>query len=251
MNAIIGYTGFVGSNLINQWKFDYMFNSKNISEITNHEYDIVVCAGISSLKWMANKNPYEDFNKIHELIETIKNIKCERFVLISTIDVYEKTSNNPDLTKCTIAHHFYGINRSYAEKEIQKIFGEKSLIIRLPAVFGNNLKKNVIFDLLNNTLQGKINLCDTYQWYNIEDLGADLGAILSAKDLSEINLFSEPIILKEIVESFFEVDTDKTYYDCDIATTYNLNVGIDELLYWRSKKMIMDDLKRYIQSWKK
>ena len=36
MNALIGYTGFVGSNISNQIKFDFLFNSKNIHEILNN-----------------------------------------------------------------------------------------------------------------------------------------------------------------------------------------------------------------------
>ena len=250
MDAIIGYTGFVGSNLVNQRRFDFMFNSKNISEITNHEYDIVVCAGISSLKWMAIKDPVEDFIKIENLIESIRNVKCNRFVLISTIDVYEKTSDNPNLSKCTSNHHAYGVNRCNAEDQMKKIFGEKLLIIRLPAVFGRNLKKNVLFDLLNNNIRGKINLCDKYQWYNIKWLCEDLGAILGSENLSEINLFSEPIMLKEIVETFFDPDPDKTYHDCDTATTYNLNSGIEKLPYWSSKKVIMIEIKTFIKQHK-
>ena len=32
-DALIGYSGFIGSNLINQREFSFLFNSKNISDI--------------------------------------------------------------------------------------------------------------------------------------------------------------------------------------------------------------------------
>ena len=32
MNALVGYTGFVGSNLYENGSFDSVFNSKNISD---------------------------------------------------------------------------------------------------------------------------------------------------------------------------------------------------------------------------
>ena len=96
MNAIIGYTGFVGSNLIEKMKFDYKFNTININDITDHEYDLVICASIPSSKWAANKNPKNDLDNIIELTNALKNVKCDYFILISTIDVFEKTSNNPD-----------------------------------------------------------------------------------------------------------------------------------------------------------
>ena len=32
-NALIGYTGFIGKNLMSQIKFDSFYNSKNINDI--------------------------------------------------------------------------------------------------------------------------------------------------------------------------------------------------------------------------
>ena len=32
-SAIIGYTGFIGGNLVNQYHFDQFYNSKNIESI--------------------------------------------------------------------------------------------------------------------------------------------------------------------------------------------------------------------------
>jgi putative intracellular protease/amidase len=58
--ALIGYTGFVGSNLQTQIKFDDFYNSKNIQDIKNKEYDVVYCAGAPAANWIANQKPTED-----------------------------------------------------------------------------------------------------------------------------------------------------------------------------------------------
>ena len=69
MNALIGHTGFVGSNLLETMSFECRFNSININEILDNKYDLVVCSGIPSLKWYANKNPDEDLENIKNLVD--------------------------------------------------------------------------------------------------------------------------------------------------------------------------------------
>lgn len=250
MNAIVGHTGFVGSNLIEGFRFHHMFNTVNINDITNHEYDLVVCAGIPSLKWAANKNPKDDLDNIIELTNILKNVKTNYFILISTIDVFEKISNNPDLVKCSEFHHPYGFNRYYAEEKLRQTFGDNLMIIRLPAVFGDNLKKNILFDLLNNKIHNKINLCDKYQWYDVRELSRDI-TFLFGGGISEINLFSEPISMKEIIDDFFIVSPENLYSDCDSATTYDLISRVEYPKYWDSKYAIMDKMKKFIKDYGK
>ena len=40
-NAIFGYSGFVGSYLTKYFKFDYLYNSKNIEESKNKKFDTI------------------------------------------------------------------------------------------------------------------------------------------------------------------------------------------------------------------
>ena len=44
--ALIGYTGFVGSNLLNQYEFTACYNSKNIQEIHGKDYDLCICVRV-------------------------------------------------------------------------------------------------------------------------------------------------------------------------------------------------------------
>ena len=145
MKGIIGYTGFVGSNLDNQIKFDEKYNSKNIDEIRGKEFDIVYCAGVSAVKWFANQNPEKDIAGINSLIENLKTIKTRIFVLISTIDIYPEFENiNEDTLPNISKQDAYGKNRYYLENWVKNNF-ENYLIVRLPALFGKGLKKNFIY----------------------------------------------------------------------------------------------------------
>lgn len=246
MNALIGYTGFVGSNLLEKINFEHLFNSKNIKSIVNQKYDLVICSGIPSAKWMANNNPVEDLENIKLLINCLYKIKCNKLILISSIDVFQKTFDNPTLIKCNETHHPYGYNRYYAEIEIKKYFRDKLIIVRLPAIFGKNLKKNVLYDLINNKFYKKLNLCDTYQWYDIKDLADDLEFIYMS-NMSEINLFGEPISMEEIVKEFFAVDLNNMFYDSQNSIKYDLNVSTDYLIdYWITKNETMEKLKNFL-----
>lgn len=63
IDALIGYTGFVGKEIKNQKNFQKFYNSKNINKIKNNNFDLVVCAGAPGLKWYANKYPNDDKKK--------------------------------------------------------------------------------------------------------------------------------------------------------------------------------------------
>lgn len=73
-NALIGYSGFVGSSLTRQQEFRYFYRSTNISEIRKKSFQTVVCAGVSALKWKANKNPEEDKRSIGALIGNLSTM---------------------------------------------------------------------------------------------------------------------------------------------------------------------------------
>jgi hypothetical protein len=89
MDILVGYTGFVGSNLITQCRFDKLYNSKNIFEAYNTNPDLCIYAGIRAEKYLANTNSEKDYELVLEAIGNIKKINPKRLVLISTIDVYK------------------------------------------------------------------------------------------------------------------------------------------------------------------
>ncbi len=148
--ALIGYTGFVGSNLCEQYSYTDFYNSKNIHEIEGRHYDLIVCAGIPATMWLANNKPEEDLEQILKLTDLLRSCTCERFVLISTIAIYDAQQKgmNEDSTDMLETQLAYGKNRYRAEREIAQAFPQHH-ILRLPALFGPHIKKNFLYDLCN------------------------------------------------------------------------------------------------------
>ena len=149
MKSLVGYTGFVGSNLVLQTSFDSIYNSKNIKDAYNTNPDLLIYSGIRAEKFLANKEPERDYAIIQEAIGNIIKINPKTLVLISTIDVYNNPVNvDEDTVIDTENHHAYGLNRYLVEEWVEKNY-EKYLIVRLPGLYGKNIKKNFIFDLIN------------------------------------------------------------------------------------------------------
>ena len=62
--ALFGYSGFVGSNILQFYKIDEFYNSKNITSAINKDFDIVYFCGVPANKWYANKYSQEDLDII-------------------------------------------------------------------------------------------------------------------------------------------------------------------------------------------
>jgi hypothetical protein len=73
------------------------------------------------------------------------------------------------------------------------------IIIRLPALFGDGLKKNALYDLLNNNEPEKIIGENEYQWYNINWLNQDINLLLENDFHGLINFCSQPISMISII----------------------------------------------------
>lgn len=95
MKALVGYTGFVGSNLYTSGDFDAAYNSKNIQEAYGTCPDLLVYAGLRAEKYLANNAPEKDMEQIIEAEQNIKKIRPKKLVLISTIDVFKEPRKLP------------------------------------------------------------------------------------------------------------------------------------------------------------
>jgi len=148
-STLVGFTGFVGSNLAKSHKFDNLYNSQNITDAFKINHDLVVYAGVRAEKFLANSNPEADFRNIETAITNLKGINPKKFVLISTIDVYEKTFGvDEDYQIDSSKLQPYGKNRYFLEQWVENNIKDH-LIVRLPALFGDGLKKNFLFDIIN------------------------------------------------------------------------------------------------------
>jgi len=204
--ALIGHSGFVGSNLKKQHDFTDFYNSRNFREMSGESYDLVVCAGVSAIKWMANKEPDEDLSRIKALEEVLSKVQTKEFILISTIDVYPTTRDVDEDFDCgTMDNHAYGRHRLAFEKFCEDCF-EECTTLRLPGLFGDGLKKNVIYDLLNDNCLEMINAESSFQYYFLNNLWRDI-QIVQGAGIKLVNFATEPISTKEIANIFFQGKT--------------------------------------------
>jgi sugar phosphate isomerase/epimerase/dTDP-4-dehydrorhamnose reductase len=247
--ALIGYTGFVGSNLAKQYKFTDLYNSKNIDKIKNKSYDLIVSAGTSALRWKANQEPKEDWKGIKKLLGTLKKVKTKHFVLISTIDVYpQKIGVNED-TKIKLKDltEAYGRNRYKMELIVKKHF-PKVTIIRYPQLYGTDLKKNFIFDLINDNALDFTHKDTLLQLYHLKNIWKDIQTAIK-NNINLINFATEPLTAKDIAKYTLRMDfktiTEKPPLAFDIRTKHGKIYGSkDEYIY--HKKETLSDLKKFI-----
>ena len=149
MNVLIGYTGFVGSNLYDAGVFDAVYNSKNVIEAYGTKPDLLIYAGLRAEKYLANIAPEKDMEQIIQAEKNILKINPKKLVLISTIDVFMKPRDVDENSEVdTEGLHAYGYNRYLLELWARENY-PNTLIIRLPGLFGKNIKKNFIYDFIN------------------------------------------------------------------------------------------------------
>jgi nucleoside-diphosphate-sugar epimerase len=205
MNALIGYSGFVGSTLQKQTQFDRLYRSINIHDIETEKFNYVVCAGAPAQKWIANNEPQKDEDNINTLINHLQKIEAKKFVLISTVDVFKNPINVTEKTHVDESDlQAYGLNRRKLEKFVESHF-ENFLIVRLPGLVGPGLKKNILYDFKNNNNIEKIESRSIYQFYPMVNLWTDIKKAFDL-NISHIHLTAEPIAVNEIARDVFNMN---------------------------------------------
>lgn len=196
-NALIGYSGFVGSTLTRQARFEDVYRSADIGSIDGRSFDLVVCAAAPAQKWIANREPGPDLENIERLISHLKTVRCNMFALISTVDVFGTPAGvDEDSPVDEVGLHPYGLHRRLLEKFVQDHFS-KHLIVRLPGLVGPGLRKNVIFDFLNGNSVSSIDSRSVFQFYPMVNLWYDIEIALGA-GLKLIHLAAEPTSVADV-----------------------------------------------------
>lgn len=149
MNVLVGHTGFVGNNLYRYGSFELGVNSGSIREAYGTRPDLCVYAGLRAEKYLANQQPEKDWQMIGQAKENIRMIEPQKLVLISTIDVFKSPlAVDEDSAIDMDGLQPYGYNRRVLENWVRENY-PKALIVRLPGLFGEGIKKNFIYDIIN------------------------------------------------------------------------------------------------------
>ena len=249
-NALIGCSGFVGSTLLKQAAFEGLYRSTNIGEIEGGSFDTVVCAGAPAQKWIANREPETDRKKIEGLIGHLKSVKCKTFILISTVDVFKNAIAVDEETPVDqTGLHAYGLHRRLLEEFVESHF-PNHLIVRLPGLVGPGLRKNVIFDFLNNNNLHAIESRSIFQFYPMVNLWYDIQHALNA-GLSLIHLTAAPLNVAEVSRQGFGKPFDQELTGApiiyDMRTRHSKIFGV-EGAYQYSIRETIQAIRAYAQS---
>ena len=182
MKAVIG-NGLIGQHIQRIVEPDHVFTSTNIDQLG--DYDTVYCAAPTGNRIWVTQNEQQDLDNINNLIETIGQVEIRRFVLFSTCDTQIKP------------HSAYGKNRQYLETFVSSNYSD-STIFRLPMIVHKTITKNILWDIRNQSeWTNKINPNSMLQWFDLDQLSHVL-------DTQEpiLNVCSEPILCKDIVQEF-------------------------------------------------
>lgn len=221
-SALIGYTGFVGSNILRSAPFDDVYNSSNIGEIAGREYDLVVSAANGADSFRINEHPDEDLASIDAFADILQTVTIGKLALISTVCVYAareradaapqspasvasstSAGSDEDTPITTDDITPYGRNRYHLEQLARARYDTRAL--RLPQLYGPGLKKGIIYDLINDYRVEFIRPKGVFQYYPLDRLWSDLQVALK-HDLPVLNLATAPVTSETVARECFGID---------------------------------------------
>ena len=202
--ALIGYTGFVGSNLAAANEFTDIYNTANIDDIRGRTYDLVVSAAGRADSHRINEHGDADRAEIEDYVALLSTVRAERLVVVSTVCIYPG-GGSPDEATPLSAEGLtpYGANRLYMERTLADRF--PTLAVRLPQLYGNGLKKGIVFDLLNDYRISYIRPEGRFQYYDVRRLWADTHLALEA-GLTTLNLATPPLQNARVAAECFGIE---------------------------------------------
>jgi hypothetical protein len=188
MQVLIGSNGTIGKSLLDNQKFNAVFNSDNLIQMTGQKFDLVICAAPSGNRLAINRAQTQDFEDCVNIANTLAKCNIQQLVLISSVDV----ETAPD--------SIYGHNRAWLEQQL--ISAHTTHVLRLGTLIGKHIKKNVLFDLKHGLFLNLLDRDAELQWCILDDLSQQISKRLS--DLPGVyNIVSEPVKNSQIINRFF------------------------------------------------
>ncbi|KRC88258.1 hypothetical protein ASE25_15550 [Terrabacter sp. Root85] len=133
----------------------------------------------------------------------LATVRTEQFVLVSTVDVYRRPVDVDESSKPALdGSQAYGRNRAWFETFVQATF-PRSLIVRLPALYGDGLRKNLVFDLLEGRSDQfkEVSPASSFQFFDVGQTWKYVEKCLAA-DLSVVNFAMEPVTARDVAGLF-------------------------------------------------
>jgi nucleoside-diphosphate-sugar epimerase len=155
---VIGGGGFVGSAYIRL--FDRLgiecasINRANYAEHVGRNCDVLINANGNSQKYLAERDPKTEFDaSVRTVVHSLEDFRAGIYVFLSTGDVYV-SQERPEVTREELVldprqMSRYGLHKFMAESFVRALH-PNWLIIRMGGFVGPGLRKNAIFDMLND-----------------------------------------------------------------------------------------------------
>ena len=216
--ALVGHTGFVGSNLDASATFDDHYASANLPDIRGRSYDLVVSAAGRADSHRINGNGAADRAELDQIVDHLAGAKIGKLVLISTVCVYPGGANpdeDADVDESPLLP--YGANRAHLERSLAQRFD--TLIVRLPQLYGQHLSKGIVYDLLHDYRVEHIVPTARFQFYDLARLWSDVCVGL-AQGWPSLNLAVPPLTSGTVAREVFDRDLGGSEPDADAVEPY-------------------------------
>ena len=192
--TLIGANGFVGTGL---QLFLAAQPGVQVLAVTRQNYDshkgkrtdVTIDVSGNSKKFLSDREPLTDLDLsvVHRL-RTLLDFPADLHVHISSVDVYDNltspqtTSENSSVDVATASN--YGLHKLFAEQIVQH-YAADWLILRLAGMVGPSLRKNPVFDILNNQPL-RIHPDSQYQFMHTAEVARILWELIQSKSRKEI-----------------------------------------------------------------
>ena len=203
MAVLVGSTGFVGGHVARSHPFEHQVHRVDVSSLRGLKTDLLVCAGLPAAKWLANQEPAADWGNMTRLAQVLTEVKAERAVLISTVDVYQPAIHVDETHSADFnGVEAYGSHRAWFEAFFRSNFRD-AFVVRLPALYAQDVRKNLIHDLLkkrSDQLQ-KVNPASTFQFFDVTKTWSLIRSAM-ASGISMLNAATAPVTAQAVADLF-------------------------------------------------
>lgn len=156
---ILGANGYIGSSYVR------LAESLNIpcQAITRANYDqfigkscdVLINANGNSKKFLADRDPKWEFDaSVRSVVHSVEDFPSDLYIYLSSGDVYPDQStpavSREDQILAVDKQSKYGFHKHLAEQVVRST-RPRHLIMRMGGFVGPGMKKNAIFDLLQNS----------------------------------------------------------------------------------------------------
>jgi UDP-glucose 4-epimerase len=279
---ITGINGFIGRHLKNLFfKKNYkVFGIRSKSQTNDYKIllkkkikpnILIHCAGSGIVGF--NNVPYKihkqkNLNSTKKLIAFVKKAKLRnsKIIFLSSQAVYGKVSTVKISEKNkTQPISNYGKTKFLAEKELKKITDNFVIVLRLFSIYGNGLRKQIIWDACNKFINKEVffrgNGKEKRDFLHILDLIGLLKKIIKSEPKTSFAVFNVGsgkgikiktllIKIKKIYKSSLKISFMKNGNKQENQNFVSNNRKIINTFDWKPKKNLNKELKFYIKWFK-